>query len=753
VKRVGIRLRILLAMMAVIVGFVALTSWIVGGLVDRFLQAEIESSLERGTQACARFTELRDAVLLDQARSVAQAPHLRAALGTPDVDRRTIEYTLSDLARAVEAPLLFVGDARGRLLADMRTGVDALPSLEGSEGIERALRGEESCGLLNYGGEAHLVAICPVTLDSTVLGFLGIGCQLEQRVADLRRVTGFDVAVMRADELLASSWREGAPDHVRGPWKEFSQRTPARLISDRREFMAISLPTGSAERLVLSRPLDQVLSYFKRARVEILLCGLMIGLLALLVSRSIAARIARPIRELTGAANALARGNLSAQVQVDAEDEFGVLSRAFNDMARQIDQSMVSAMQKARAAEQANAAKSVFLATMSHELRTPLNAVLGLSEELAASKLTDQQRDHLQLVQGAGQDLLAIIDDVLAFAKLDGGELELESVEFNLRACLARALSSVQPILAAKGLSAAIEVAGDVPETVTGPRDRVRQIVRNFVDNAAKFSARGQVLVRASLVSESQEGVVVRVEVEDQGIGIAADRLDSLFKPFTQLDAGANRKYGGAGLGLAICKELAEAMGGHVGVTSTVDRGSTFWFTARLSKPLREAQAASRSEPTAALPTRSLDATPQPAPNVARAAELESRKAQRILVAEDNPVNQRVTGAMLTRAGWTVGFAENGQRAIELLSEGPFDLILMDCQMPVMDGLEATRAIRAAEFGTERHVPIVALTANAFEADREACFAAGMDGFLAKPVRSVDLTAELERWLSPMAER
>jgi signal transduction histidine kinase/CheY-like chemotaxis protein len=473
------------------------------------------------------------------------------------------------------------------------------------------------------------------------------------------------------------------------------------------------------------------------------LCGVVVAALALLVAQFIASRIARPIGGLTDAANTLAKGELSTEVRVDAQDEIGVVGRAFNAMARQLEISMQQTVQKARAAEQASAAKSVFLATMSHELRTPLNGVLGFTDQLLSSRLDDEQREHALFVQRSAQDLLAIIDEVLDFARIETGQLKLETTEFEVATCLERAVDPLKPMLLAKGLAMTVTVDPSVPAMLVGPASRVRQIVLNYAGNAVKFTDEGSIAVRATLVPGSDEHALVRVEVEDTGIGISREEIHKLFQPFSQIDSGASRKYGGTGLGLAICKELVERMGGEVGVTSEPGRGSTFWFTARLaqSSAAKPALPAPRSEP----------ATPSPANVESRDAMAVSARAnRRILVAEDNLVNQRMATAVLKKAGFAFELAENGRQALERLRERSFDLVLMDVQMPEMDGLQATRLIRELESGSDRRIPIVALTANAFDADRQACFDAGMDDFIAKPFKALELVATIDRWLAAL---
>jgi signal transduction histidine kinase/ActR/RegA family two-component response regulator len=758
VKRVGIRWRILLAMMAVIGGLLIFTYGVMDALVDRFLDAEIADSLRRGRTAYESFTVARNDVLLDQARSMAQVPHLRAVLGTPDVDEETVRDNVATLGEAVGDSLFFVTNARGVLLADTRKNTARSIDFAANAGVERALLGEEFCGLWSYGDDAYLVALCPVVLDRTVLGLVGIGYPLEKHIRDLREVTGLDVTILRGSDVIATTWVAGtdaAPGTGPETGPEMGRETTldaaalaaipssvephdasSRLMVGGRELLVTSIPLKpESTRLLLSRPLDQVLVYFRRAKVELSIIGAAIAVLGLLVSQWIASRIARPIGALTDAANRLARGELGTEVRVASADEIGALGNAFNAMARQLAASMSEIEHKAAAAERANQAKSVFLATMTHELRTPLNCVLGFNAQLLDGDLTPQQREFATTVQRSGEDLLTLIEGVLDFARVDSGRLRVEQREFDLRACLRGAIEAVRPAIEGRGLALACVLDDDLPADVCGPESRLRQILVSYLSNAAKFTPSGRVDLRARVVARTASEATVRVEVRDTGIGIARDALERLFQPFSQIDQGSQREYGGAGLGLALCRELAQLMQGETGVESELGVGSTFWFTAKL----QTVGARAVERPNA----------PEPA---APPAPLGSRASQRLLVVEDNAVNRKLISVVLKKAGWPHSFAENGQQAVDLADAERFELILMDCQMPVMDGFEATRRLRVGNGRTPRDVPVVALTANAFAGDREACMQAGMDGFVAKPFNAPELIALIERCIRSRAD-
>jgi PAS domain S-box-containing protein len=378
-------------------------------------------------------------------------------------------------------------------------------------------------------------------------------------------------------------------------------------------------------------------------------------------------------------------------------------------------------------AEAAVRARTDFLATMSHEIRTPMNGVIGAAQLLLDGTLSSEQAEYVRIIHSSGDALLHIIDDILDFSKIDAGRLTLERLPFDASTIATEAHALLRSIAVAKGIDFVVRAAGTPPRQVVGDPGRLRQIALNLASNAIKFTERGRVSIE---LDGRRDGELwqLQLTVRDTGIGISPETLAGLFTPFSQADASTTRRFGGTGLGLAICKRLVDEMGGRIGADSLPGAGSAFWVEVVL--PL-----ASPDRPQ----------TGHTAATVAAAAEsLMGIAPLHVLLVEDNRVNQTLASRMLQRVGCTCAVANNGLEAIALWQRHAFDLVLMDCQMPEMDGYEAAIAIRAAERPGE-HQPIVALTANAMDGERERCLAAGMDDYVAKPIKMSELAATLRR--------
>jgi signal transduction histidine kinase/CheY-like chemotaxis protein len=473
---------------------------------------------------------------------------------------------------------------------------------------------------------------------------------------------------------------------------------------------------------------------------RLLLATAAFGLLVTVLSGYLASRyLARRLEVVNEHAEAYARDETVApEDAVGGSDEIAALDRTLHVMSQRIAEREDGLRLAIARAEAASHAKSDFVATMSHEIRTPMNGVIGTTELLLDTPLTPQQREYADTIRSSGETLLAVINEILDFSKIEAGRLELERAEVALVPLVESVKALLAPQARAKRIDLISTVDPSVPPVVIGDALRLRQILTNLVGNAVKFTESGSVTILVTGEQSAGEAAHVTFTVRDTGIGIGVDAQRRLFEPFRQADMSTTRRFGGTGLGLAISKQLVTLMKGQIGVQSAAGAGSSFFFTIPF-KPAGQSQLSEALGDAVHAPGRAVEP-------VTPAADVVTR-TERVLVVEDNQVNQRLAVKQLQRLGFTADTVSNGREAVDAQAREPYALIFMDVQMPVMDGFEASAAIRRAEIRTRRRVPIVAMTANALKEDREACLAAGMDDYLSKPVSLGALRTILARWL------
>jgi signal transduction histidine kinase/ActR/RegA family two-component response regulator len=780
--RVGFQTKVLGPVLIFLILLPTITVWIVNRHISEQALIEAQQTLATAEAVFRNSLDIRSRNLLSRFRNVVNEPRFKAVAQLGDA--KTLTAFLRDLLAESgdETELfLFSTDATTTLAAARRD--TSLPFDEfaraAAGSIHTALAGEPASGTVFVAGRTLNVVSVPA-----VSGAFTIGIRLsEAAVQELKSLTRTDIVLVTEGGITATTLHhpglEGelaAFDGVAGDTVTISPKLAARRIArvtiDNVHYLALvgdheSNGAQQGFRYVLLssyEPRLQALAHTRTLLVFVSLAGILLsGSIVWFLIR----RITQPLRALRDGAEAVGRGDFTRRIERFSNDECGELASSFNRMTENLQTSRATLeetvttlratqeqlMQRearlreseeaARAArdvaETASRAKSEFLANMSHEIRTPMNAIIGMSNLLTHQTLAPEQREFAETIRTSADALLEIIDDILDISKIEAGRLEIVPRTTDIRACVADVAERFAPRCAEKRLSLSVQVAADFPASVTTDGARVRQILSNLIGNACKFTERGTITVSAGRAPDLGPDHL-RFAIEDTGIGIPPDRIDRLFKPFSQVESSAKRRFGGTGLGLAISRRIVELLGGTIAVQSTPGSGSRFQFT--IHAPVAPRQATALTDENAP-PPAAASASAQADPDFAR------RRPLRLLVVEDNPINTKVLLLILGKLGYRADTAENGIEALRCLARQTYDAVFMDLQMPEMDGLEATRKLRET-ISAAAPPYIMALTANARAEDRDACFAAGMHDFVSKPARLDKIGAALERahdWL------